>query len=283
MEILAEALASLDGKLELAPDKIPAGATVIAVQLDRDPAKSGRFMTGTDRSWLVSGMALAIKDGHVVRSNCLFGRYTDGKRLLNGSRPKVSACHWVICPDCGQRQLMPPTVWYSKRAAEKRGIKVPDDMLGLQVLRQYGVCPKCAGGSDKEPGVPRAWSIDDEGEKSALTAFSGTVLKAISEAPAGPLPAFLPPTAFKVVGQGTPGSDATLPPEWAWLNAPLLPRGEVAVPYDPALHGSDIVYNPGFWLGLVGGNPDSTGLFWLEGDGSGHRRSRFNPNGVEGL
>ena len=281
MEVLAEALAALDGRLELAPEKIPAGATVVAVQLDRDPARSGRYMTATDHKWLVPGMALAIRDGHVVRANCVFGRYTDGRRL-NGSHPKVSACHWVVCPHCGERQLMPLVVWHSKRMGESLWhITVPEDKLGLRVLRGQGVCPKCNGGAGLNPGVHRAWSIDDEGEKADLTAFSERVLQAISDTP-GPIPAFLPPTAFKVVGQGTPGSDATLPPEWEWLNKPLLPQGKVAVPYNPALAGSDLVYNPGFWLGFVH-DPDSTGLFWKEGDGSGHQRGRFNPSGVEGL
>jgi len=259
-ELMNEALAALNGKIELSPAKIPAGKSIIAVKLDRDASRSGQRMTAVGRDWLVSGMAVAICGGHVVESNYVFGRFTNGM-------PKVSACHFVVCPKCGRRTLEPLAVWEAKDTARKAGVEVDRGMPAIRILEKYGSCP-CGA----------KWQIDLAGEKKELGAFADETLKAVESMPE--ITAFLPPAAFSVLPE--PGGEVGA--EWTWLKEAMAASGRGVAPFQKDAKGDVIVYNPGFWLGYVD-DVHSTGLFWVEG-GRGRRNltpPSFNPGEVNGL
>jgi len=260
--IMSEALAALDGQIKTAPSKVPEGKTVIAIELDRDETQSGRFVTAIDARWLATGRAVAIKDGHVVAANYVFGRVTNGI-------PKVTACHYVTCVNCGKRVLMPLAVWEAKDSARKRGVEIQREAAGMAVLRAHGSCT-CGG----------KWTLDEEAEKADLSKFTEKALDAISNND-GPIPQFLQPSAFCIVPVA---AAKPLPQEWAWLNGPLAPRGLAAVPFDATLKASVVVFNPGFWLGHIDDH-DTTGLFWVENghDRRKHPKASFNPGEVDGL
>lgn len=260
--MMQEALAAVDGQIKTVPAKIPEGKTLIAIQLDRDPERSGKFMTSITERWLAPGMAVAIKDGHVVKSNYVFGRVTGGVQ-------KVTACHYVTCDKCGERVLMPLAVWEAKDAARKQGVTVPPTESGMATLRRFGA-HSCGG----------KWFIDEEAEAAELSRFVERALDALSSQ-TKPVPPFLPPRAFSVVTlSGTP---ANLGPEWAWVQPPLAKVAKMAVPFEPKKGGDILLFNPGYWLGWVD-NPDDTGLFWVE-NGVSRRQpvAKFNPAAVEGL
>ena len=259
--IMQEALDALEGKVSLSPEKVPEGATVVAVEIERDEGRSGRFMTSINPGWIATGHAIALKDGHAVAGNCVFGRYTNGA-------PKISACHYVVCQACSKRVLQPLAVWEAKDAARKRGIEIPKEAAGMSVLKEYGSC-SCGG----------KWRLDTESEKAELASFAGKVLDAIS-ASEGPIPQFMCPTAFTVVARGADAKP--LAPEWEWVAKALEPRGQTAIPFDAKASGPAIMFNPGFWLGYVQ-DYNSTNLFWVENGKARNARPAFNPAQVEGL
>jgi len=259
--LMAEALAALDGKIQVAPNKVPDGETVVAIELDRDPEKSGKYMVGIDPHWLATGKAIAIRDGHVTSGNYIFGRFTNGI-------PKITACHYVVCASCGKRVLQPIAVWEAKDRARKHGVEVPKEESGMAVLKAYGSCT-CSG----------KWVLDAETEKAEITAFAGKVLDAIANNP-GPVPPLVQPLAFSVCPAGT--QVKPLPQGWEWLAAPMVAAGRVVAPFDQNLKGDAIIFNPGFWLGHIT-DPHATGLFWVEGGKAKGTRPRFNPAGVDGL
>ena len=150
MNMMQEALAAIDGQIKTSPAKIPEGKTLVAIKLDRDPEHSGRFMCAVTERWMAPGMAVAIKNGHVVRANYVFGRFTAGTA-------KATACQYVTCATCGERVLMPLAVWEAKDAARRQGINIPSSESGMSTLRKYGR-HSCGG----------IWYIDAEKEKTEL-------------------------------------------------------------------------------------------------------------------
>jgi len=257
---MTEALAAIEGKIEIANPKIPEGKTLIGIRLDRDESRAGKFMQAISRQWLAVGMAVAVKNGHVIRANHVFGRWTNGV-------PKVTATHFVKCAACGKRVLMPLAVWEAKDDARRRGITVTRDEAGMAVLKMYGKC--ACGGS---------WKIDDEGEKEELSAFTDEVLRTFSGMEV--VPEYTPPEAF-TVGKG--GGD--LDSKWTWLKEAMSAAGKSVAPFSKDDKGDTIIYNPGFWLGWVD-EPDATNLFWVEdGRGKGRRSATpaFDPRSVNGL
>lgn len=256
---MAEAL-STAGDVKVAPPRIPDKA-IVAVQLDRgdESVKKGSRMVSIDRDWLAAGMAVAIRRGHVVAANHIYGRWSAGM-------PKVTACHYVVCPACGRRTLEPLAVWEAKDIARKGGKDVDRHMAAADILAKWGSCP-CGG----------KWAVDRAGEKAELTVFADKALRAMETMPE--IPAFLPPATFAV----TPDQTWKAPEEWAWLTAAMAAAGRGVSPYaKDAPNQGVIVYNPGFWLGFVD-DPNSTELFWVE-KGEGRRTVPvFNPGEVDGL
>jgi hypothetical protein len=263
MNEMQEALEAIEGKVALAQPKLPEGKTLIAIRLERDESRAGRYIEAISRDWQAAGMVVAIKNGHVLAANNIFGRWTNGM-------PKVSATHFVKCAKCGRRVLMPLAVWEAKDNARRRGVEIDKDVGGMAVLKQHGSCP-CGG----------RWAIDDEGEKAELTAFTEEALKAF-EAQATVSP-WVGPQAFLVGGKSEP-----LAPEWAWLQDALAKAGKSVAPFKKDAGGDVVIYNPGLWLGWVD-NHDDTNLFWVEnGRQKGHGRHAvsapsFNPGQVDGL
>jgi hypothetical protein len=257
MTEMQEALAAIETRVQLAPEKIPAGSTLIGIKLERDEGKAGRYVEAIGRNWQSTGWAVAIKDGHVVAANAVFGRFTNGA-------PKVTAMHWCCCASCGRQVPMPVAVWQAKDEARKAGTEVGKDMVGIDVLRSYGKC-QCGG----------RWAIDDSFEKESLDHFASDTLKAFSMQ--DKVSPFLPPTAF-LVG----GAPVALDPEWGWLQTALSNAGKTVAPFEKDKPGSVLIYNPGMWLGYVE-NRDDTQLFWVENGKTRQHRERFNPQGIEGL
>lgn len=257
---MREALSAIEGKIEIAPAKVPEDKVLIAVKLDRDENRSGRFVEAIARDWQVTGLAIAMKAGHVIAGNPIFGRWTNGA-------PKVSTLHWVRCTKCGRTTPMPLAVWEAKDSARNRGIEIPRGVGGMQVLREHGSCP-CLG----------KWKIDDAGEKAMLVAFADEVLRALEEMPQ--VSPWLPPAAFLVGGKAE-----SLPPEWGWMKGAMDKVGKTISPFRMDAPGDVIIYNPGFWLGYVD-DPHQTNLFGVENgkDKKGHTVvPTFDPRGIDGL
>lgn len=266
MNEMQEALSAIEGKIEVAPSKVPEGKVLVAVKLDRDAARAGRFIEAIDRDWQSVGLALAMRGGHVVAGNPLFGRWTNGV-------PKVSAMHWVKCSACGKTTPMPLAVWEAKDIARRQGVDIPREAGGHEILKKYGSCP-CG----------QKWHIDDAGERAMLEAFSAEVLDALGSMEK--VPPYVGPTAFSVLplGAKTPDTDA----EWQWLTEAMAKAGKAVTPFKKDQGGDVVIYNPGFWLGYVD-DYDQTNLFWVEnGKSKAHgrhasSRSSFNPGEVDGL
>lgn len=262
MNEMQEALAALDGQIQLAEPKMPEGKTLVAVKLDRDENRSGRFVEAIDRNWQVTGLAIAIRAGHVLAGNPVFGRWTNGA-------PKVSAMHWVRCAKCGRTTPMPLAVWEAKDSARRKGVEIPKEASGIAVLKEHGSCP-CLG----------EWKIDDAGEKEMIMAFADETLKAFEAMPV--VSKWLPPAAFAVGGKSE-----SLAPEWGWMAEAMAKAGKTIAPFRKDAPGDVVIYNPGFWLGWVD-NCNDTNLFWVEnGRQRGHGRHvaapSFNPGAVDGL
>lgn len=255
---MAEKLAKVEGGIKLAPSR---PETVVAIQLDRgdDTVKKGNRMVAIDREWLATGMAVAIHRGHVIAANCVYGRWSAGV-------PKVTACHYVVCPQCNRRTLEPLAVWEAKDLARRNGTEIDRSAAASDILAKWGSCP-CGG----------KWQLDKAGEKAELTAFSEKALKAAAEMPE--IGEFLPPVAFAV----TSAAPATLEPRWQWLGEAMAAAGRGIVPYAKDTPNQGVlVYNPGFWLGAVD-DPDATGLFWVEKGKGAKRHASFDPGAVNGL
>lgn len=259
---MAGELAKVESAIKLAPAK---PETIVAIQLDRgdDSVKKGARMVSVGRDWMAAGMAVAIHRGHVVAANHVYGRCSAGV-------PKVTACHYVVCPKCGRRTLEPLAVWEAKDLARRNGTEIDRAASASAILAKWGSCP-CGC----------KWELDKAGEKAELTAFADKALKAVSEMPE--IGEFLPPAAFAV----TPvAAAATLETRWAWLANAMAAAGRGVAPFrKDAPNQGVIVYNPGFWLGSVD-DPDSTGLFWLEKGGAernGLENQAFDPGAINGL
>jgi len=257
-EVMQEALAGIEGQVEVKPAKMPEGMTLVGIRLDRAPARAGRFMEAIPRDWIATGMAVAIRQGHVVAANNIFGRWTNGV-------PKVTATHFVKCA-CGRRVLMPLAVWEAKDIARRRGIEIRREESGMKVLEAYGAC-SCGG----------KWAIDARGEKEELAAFANEVLEAYGAAEK--VAAYIPPAAFTV------GKTGDVDPQWQWLKEAMANAGKAVAPFAKDDRGDVLIYNPGFWLGYVA-NHDATNLFWKEegkAKGRGCPAPSFDPRSVNGL
>lgn len=259
---MAEALAGVEPMIKLAPSK---PETIVAIQLDRgdDTVKKGNRMVAVDRDWLATGMACVIRRGHVVAANCVYGRWSSGL-------PKVTACHYVVCPACGRRTLEPLAVWEAKDIGRKKtGHEIDPSTPASVILAEWGSCP-CGG----------KWQLDKAGEKAELAAFSEKVIKAVSEMPE--IGEFLPPSAFAVTAPAA--STVALEPKWAWLAQAMAAAGRGVAPFrKDAPNQGIIVYNPGFWLGSVE-DYNATALFWVEKGGAKRQGNQtFDPGAVDGL
>lgn len=255
---MAEALKGVETNVELARPKFPAGMTLVGIMLTRNKDRAGQRMEAIGRDWQATGLAIALRNGHVVAGNPVFGRWTNGV-------PKVSAMHWCICAKCGRRVPMPLAVWEAKDAARRLGKEIPKEQNGKSVLDKYGSCP-CGA----------KWSIDDKGEKVALTEFADQVLKALEDAET--VPKYLPPAAFTV------GKAGDVDQGWLWLKEAMAKAGKPVAPFAKDDRGDVIIYNPGLWIGYID-DYNRTNLFWVE-NGKGkdrHHAPAFNPASVDGL
>lgn len=287
MNEMNEALAAIGGEkldkiVSSAPEKVPAGKTVIAVQLGRNPQTSGRFMTAIQPGeWQPAGMAVALRAGRVEAANYLLGHWTK-------SGPKVTGCHKLWCPRCKDGAgnpvdiLMPLAVWQAKDLAKKEieataGLSHEEKKarraalekeFGWSLIRKYGQC-SCGA----------KWVEDQDREKKELAAFAQKVLKDI-EAMEKPVPAFLPPKAFTV----HPAAESVpLEPAWQWVADAMAKTGQACVPFEQNGSGPVMIFNPGYWLGYVDDWED-TDLFFLEkGVDRIGRGRRFNPGAIDGL
>lgn len=254
-----EALAALDS-VKPAPEKFPAGATLVAVTLERDEATSNTRISLVGNKWRTVGLAVAVRGGKIIAANPVFGRWTN-------SEPKISACHYVTCPKCGKLALMPDAVWAAKDVARAAGVK--DEAMerpsGWEILTRWGRC-ECGSRWEK--------AVSYEAEK--LQAFTDAVRKCVSEMEK--VGRFIPPRFFTI----RPVEEAVdLGPEWVWLRDALGHDFKAAVPYTRESFGPVVVFNPGRWLGWVE-NCHDTQLFFEE-KSKEPQRSSFNPKNVVGL
>ena len=262
----SEALGAITESIQVAPEKVPEGKVVVAVELSRDEKVSGRYMTSVTHGWSASGLTVALRNGHVVAANAIFGRWHNGV-------PSISPCHKTRCKTCGKLVPEPFAAWVAKDAARAAGSsKGLDGLKAKAILAQFGHC-ECGGN----------WGVDKDAEKAELTAFSQRVLKAVEAG--GQVPPFLPPRAFTVHGAA---EAVDLGPDWSWLGQAMAKNGKAALPFRVRTDGDAILFNPGFWLGWVDKEQVmDTGLFFhvsLEaGNQSGRRGGRFNPAGIDGL
>ena len=263
---MAEAISKVETNIKVAPPKIPNGKIVIAVELDRgdDSVRKGDRMVSVDnREWIVAGRAVALHGRHVVAASCIYGRWSSGI-------PKVTACHYVTCLNCGRRVLAPLAVWEAKDVARRIGTEVDTGMLSGEILERWGSCP-CGG----------KWRKDRSGEKAELTAFAQKAINAVEAmTEIGP---FLEPVPFSVTAAGV---SSDLEPKWGWLSAAMAAAKRGIRHYkkdDPASQGI-ILYNPGFWVGWADSAHDSN-LFWREGgkEKPSLMAQAFDPGAVDGL
>lgn len=246
IEEMKEALAAVKRKAA------PSG-TVVAVQLSRDESKSGKYMTGVLPGWEAHGYAVALLNGEVVARTALFGFICKGV-------PVVHPCNQVVCTKCARLDTVHQAVW----AVKKAGATVSSDEYGFDVLRRTGSMCRHCGGTLVEA------TEDTDRATAALAARATNDISAMET-----VPAFLPPKAFVVHPMS---SGAGLAPEWEWLNAALAKVRKEAVPALPGMKGQTILFNPGYWVGLVEGELPE--LFKRHGK---KRRDLFNPWGIDGL
>lgn len=258
MTEMQEALAAIETRVQLAPEKIPAGSTLVGIRLDRDESRAHKYTEAIGRNWQVTGWAVALRDGHAVGGNAIFGRWTGGV-------PKVTAMHWCKCTQCGAQIPMPVAVWAAKDSARKGGVEIGKDATGMDVLRQYGKCAKCGG----------RLVIDDEFEKSVLAKFADETIRAFDGVEK--VDRLLTPEAFLVDGEAV-----QLAQEWGWLQAALSNAGHTVAPFVKDGRGSVLLYNPGLWLGWIE-DKDATNLFWVENGTQKWHRRHFDPRDVDGI
>ncbi len=262
---MTEALGAIAEAITPAPAKVPEGKVVVAVELSRDEASSGRYMTAITHGWAPTGLAVALDRGHVIAANALFGRW-------HGGVPVVSPCHKAACRNCGKLVPEPLAVWEAKDIARRSGVR--EDLDGLkakEILARFGTC-SCGG----------KWGEDRSAEKAELASFAQKVLRAVEAG--GQVPAFLPPKAFTV---HSAAEAVDLGQDWAWLAQAMRENGKSAIPFDENNRGDALLFNPGFWLGYVDVEKVAElGLFFrVEAchGGARHEGGRFNPAGINGL
>lgn len=277
---MAEALSAVT-PVTPAVEKIRPGATLIAIELDRDPARSGAYTTsiggknanGRVIEWRVGGCIVAIKAGKVVAKNHLTGNWNS----VTGHY-EVKACRAVFCSKCRDDSnspraiMLPHAVWDAKDAVRERS-HGQDTMKGWgawRVLREAG---RCECGSKLYEDV--------ELENARLNALAQKALKAV-EKMEKPVPEFVPPAWFTLVEAGK----GNLPQAWNWLQTGLA--GAKPNPCSAVAHVKGdrkaLMFNPGFWIGQVNdiAAPHMTGYLFGD-DKSADDGIGFNPHGVDGL
>lgn len=266
-ETMAEALNAIEGQIELAKPKVPEGKTLVAIQLDRGDATT-RYMVKTPPKWRAEGVAIAIRNGHTVHGNLIFGHISKGL-------PKITAAHRLICNHCGGTCIQPPAVWAAKdRAKAEANVDFPKKTPAMKILREWGKCTVC--------GAERSFEVAKEDEKADITAFGAKTLDALAATPV--VERLTLPEFFHIV----PLSEqcAPLPTDWEWLAPGMAEQGYKATPFNPDQvdRGWEVMcYNPGFWLGWVD-DPHSTELFWIEdGEDRRGRTKGINLNTIKGL
>lgn len=255
---LSEALAAVEPVKRV--EKIPSGKIVIAAQLERDPAVSGRYMTGITKEWQPLGRIVAMQAGRVIAANFLYGMWCKGT-------PRVAACRALACAKCGKVVGMPMAIWAVRERLRAEG---RSDTLrhagGWSIIRDHGMCD--CGGRLRE-------AVDVE--KRELNALAQKALRGI-EAMETQVPKFLPPTAFAVVDIRRASA---LGPDWAPFAAVMAKQGKALVPHRAGSDESVLMFNPGYWVGWVDDIRDKAvrDLFFDDTVAA----PGFNPAGVDGL
>lgn len=273
---MAEALSAITPAVE----KIRPGAVLIAIEIDRDPSRSGLYTTsiggktsdGKVLEWRVGGRIVAIRAGKVIAKNHLTGNWS-----AVAGHYAATACRAVFCQKCRDHEtelpraiMLPHAVWDAKdRArAKSHGNEVMKGWGAWRVLREEG---RCECGSKLYEDV--------ELENKRLNDLAQRALRSVEKMDKA-VPEFVPPAWFTLVAPGK----GSLPPSWNWLQSGLA--GAKPNPCSAIAHVKGdrkaLMFNPGFWLGQADdiAAKHLTGLFFGEetSDNTG-----FNPHGVEGL
>ena len=271
-----ELKAVLDTVTPATPDvaKIKPGNIIIAIELDRDPARSGKYTTSIGgrgqkgvAEWRVGGRIVAIKAGKVIAKNHLSGAWS----AVSGHY-SVNACRAVFCPKCVDSQgtpkavMLPHAVWDAKDRLRKSG-KDAKGWGAWRVLREAGRC---------ECGERLYEDVDLENAR-----LNSLVQKALKDVEGmETVPDFVPPTFFTLVSPGK----GSLPQQWAWLQNGLAHA--TPNPCSAVLHRKGerkaLMYNPGYWIGQAE-SLDAAGLKSLFFNDTAGISEEFNPNGIEGL
>lgn len=234
------------GEIKVAPPKIAPGKTLVGIRLERPPVddRHGKYTIPVEPSWRARGLAVAVRDGHLIESNVLIGHTSKGC-------PKVTGTHYVVCPQCGRQNTVAEAVWAAKDIGRGEGA---DEMvfkrLGRRgILSRWGRCPHC--------GV--RWEEDNRTEELELSEFADKVLRDVEHM--ATVPGFVMPQAFR--RKRTRQDDI---PGWGWLQKAFRATGGDIALFSENDSGTTIIYNPGYWLGVVD-DPHSTGLFFVEKNG----------------
>lgn len=260
---LGEALAAVE-PVTPAVEKIPAGKIVIAIELDRDPAVSGKFMTGVSKGWTPLGKAVALQAGRVVSANYILGMWSNGS-------PVVSACRAVFCTKCGKVWGLPHAVWAARDRQREQGH--PDALKGVgawTIIKAHGICMECNA----------KLTENVEAEKKALTELAQRALRDIEKMEK--VPAFMPPAAFSVVDRR---HFVQLDEMWRPFGAVMEKQGKALIPHKNGTRDNTLIFNPGYWIGWVDSLQEKSvrGLFFGEVLRERGRADGFNPAGVDGL
>lgn len=260
---IGEALAAVE-PVTPAVEKIPAGKTVVAIELERDPAVSGKYMTGIGKGWTPLGKAVALQAGRVVAANYIYGMWSNGT-------PVVSACRAVFCTKCGKVWGLPHAVWAARdRQREQGNAEIFKGVGAWRIIHEHGICMEC-----------NARLVENvEAEKKALTALAQKALKDIERMEK--VPAFMPPAAFSVVDRK---HLVQLDEMWRPFGAVMEKQGKALVPHKNGSRDNVLMYNPGYWLGWVDALSDKAvkGLFFGDVVHARGGANGFNPAGVDGL
>lgn len=276
---MSDALGAIAEQIKPAPAKIPDGKVIVGVSLARVGYKQGvntenigrpaKDERGRLRSpdWRAFGVAVGIRNGHVIAGNAIYGRWSRDDN--DNPVPKVTACHYLICPKCGCQVDQPAEVC---RAKDMSGVKIPNSTPAREILAKWGECPRCR--------AKGAWVIDRAREKELVDELAARVVEAYCASETALKP-FLAPAFFTI------GKKGAVPPEWQWLQDNMTAAGGTFAPFAAGDTGDVLLYNPNveFWMGWAD-NPHASGLFWVEN--STMRRGRepralFDPRGVNGL
>lgn len=262
---IGEALAAVQPATP-AVEKIPAGKIVVALELERDPAVSGKYMTGIGKGWTPLGKAVALKAGRVVSANYIYGMWSNGA-------PVISACRAVFCSKDGCKKVwgLPHAVWAARDRQREQGNAEAFKGIGAwRIIHEHGICPECNGRLVENV----------EAEKKALTALAQKALKDIEKM--DQVPAFMPPTAFSVVDRK---HFVQLDPMWKPFGDVMEKQGKALVPHRNGSRDNVLLFNPGYWLGWTDSLQDESvkGLFFCETIHERGCAGGFNPAGVDGL